>query len=154
YELSVTADSRFLFYTHLACAGADPEGVTRSPANRSFQGASFNPRPWDPASRWSQPLSVADMSTLGGQPACFSTSDASCGPEDPPSILLARKSPVLAEPLRNGDGSPYQGLDPCVYPWISFDGEEVFCNSVGAFVQAAVGRRTNWTWTMLDGTIN
>ncbi len=150
YEMTVTSDSRFLLLTRLP-------GGTGLWNNVRYEAFTFNPRPWDPNSHWTLPVRYSQgMEYMGNAKFCFSTRagyrESNC--PSPQLLPLGMRYPIVARQLKMPDGSVFTGMRECSYPWISFDGEEMFCNMLTSSALAVVGRRTNWTWMLIDNSLN
>ncbi len=167
-EPSVTADSRLLVLHG---------GVSHF---------TFSETPWDP-STWEQRRSLTCLATPQGTKCpgtgavnC-ATTPGSCGISDMPICVAGRdaggscnatttmtlrdKYPIAAYPIRNPDGSAYQGVSANLkdfggsYGWISFDGSELFFNIGSAAggsraVRAVFGKSTRGVIKHIDAQAN
>ena len=115
--------------------------------------ASFNPDPMDP-NGWLPVRSIVDLYyTLGP------------GSDDElvvDGVPFSKRYPIAAQPMRGPKGEVLEKGTylPGAYPWLSFDASEAFFPTVKSFDgprrsgMAAIGQRTHYALTHLDGLIN
>jgi cytochrome c peroxidase len=160
-EPSVTADGRLL--------------VIHS-AGSHF---TFSDTPWDSTS-WEPRRSLMCLATKQGTPCPGSVATTCADPElcgiadkpvctgraartsacPGPTLTLRDKYPLAAYPVRNADGSLYQGAgaDPSSfggsYGWISFDGSEFFFNAKERGIRLLFGKATRGAIKHVDNQAN
>lgn len=147
YEPSITPDCRLLVWH-----GRKGNSVTERTGVAMY---SYHPHP--AASGWSTPRSISDMHWVHGPGASGTLGEAIVD-----GVPFSERYPVAREPMRD-----YQGVvipegeyvfGP--YPWISFDGSEIFFPTIKIVTGparsgvTAVGARTAWAMQHLDGAIN
>lgn len=144
-EPSMTADGRLLLHAY---------------AQPFF---SFSETPWEPVgwTRRRPVMRLPDTEAMGGladRPICLATRDAEGRCTGTP-VTFRERYPVAAFPFRNPDGSPYRGqggrgVFGASYPWISFDGTELFFNAGGRALRAYVGQGTRGAIKHIDHQAN
>lgn len=144
YEPSVTPDCRVVVW----------HGRVNNDTRSSASVAMYSYNETFRVGGWSAPRSISDMHYVHGAGAPSETIVA--------GVPFSERYPVAAEPMRSYDGSVIPEGQYLVgpYPWISFDGSEIFfptsINFDGPARSAvtAVGQRTGWALRHLDGAIN
>ena len=144
YEPSVTPDCRLVVWHGLVNNDpARPASIANYSVNANFG-----------ATGWSEPRSITDMYYVHGPGAATEAEIA--------GVPFSERYPVAKEPMRDFDGSviPEGQFVFGPYPWISFDGSEIFFPSSINFDGPArsavtvVGQRTGYALRHIDGAAN
>ncbi len=144
YEPSVTPDCRLVvWHGRVDNSVTSPAGVAMYSVNQTLR-----------ATQWSEPRSISDMYYVHGPGAATETLIA--------GVPFAERYPVAQQPMRSYDGTVIPPGEYVFgpYPWVSFDGSEIFfpasINFDGPARSAvtAVGQRTGWALQHLDGAVN
>lgn len=143
FEPTMTADSRLLLAQVLQGRGGP---------GHAFM---FSEKPWLPTG-WSSPVEIARMYHYRDRAFCSSPgmSMAAC-PEQHRSTL-GREYPILSGPFRDFEGKPISEKMPHIfgYPWIDFDGRNVFFQAVRRSAFSVAGIDTNHRIYQVDGSPN
>ncbi len=144
YEPSVTPDCRLVVW----------HGLVNNDPTRPASIANYSVNANFGATGWSEPRSITDMYYVHGPGAASEAEIA--------GVPFSERYPVAKEPMRDYDGTviPEGQFVFGPYPWISFDGSEIFFPSSINFdgpARAAVtvvGQRTGYALRHIDGAAN
>lgn len=144
YEGTTSLDGRLLIFN----SDASNKGVT------GYISYSFNPTPSNP-NNWTSPKNITELYSHLGP-------GRSGGEYKVMGTPFSQLYPLAKNPLKDSYGIDFGKSTKLTgaYPWLSYDGSELFMTTISLFKMAtrtgysAIGARTNWAVEHLDGGLD
>jgi cytochrome c peroxidase len=142
FEMSTTGDGRLIVFDSFGGRG------------HHF---TFNPNPVNAVDQWTVPQPLSALVNEQNTKFCLipGRSVAAC-PADQVTTF-GERYPIARAKIRMGDGTEVPPGKPflCLYPWIDFDGANIFCGMISPRDMASMfGRDTGNIVRLMDGPFN